>query len=108
MRADGARPISLTAQPPAQQSFGATPCRRTAHQEQNHQRVGRRLAESRARRQKRKPNARPGVDLEILQTQAEKSGLIFSEGVPECLPDGFGFLRAPECDYLPRPDEQVQ
>src|SRR5579871_1666898 len=32
----------------------------------------------------------------ILQTQAEKSGLIFSEGVLECLPDGFGFLRAPE------------
>ena len=32
----------------------------------------------------------------ILQVQAEKSGLIFSEGVLECLPDGFGFLRAPE------------
>ena len=32
----------------------------------------------------------------ILQTQAEKSGLIFSEGVLECLPDGFGFLREPE------------
>ncbi len=31
----------------------------------------------------------------ILQGQAEKSGLIFSEGVLECLPDGFGFLRAP-------------
>ena len=37
----------------------------------------------------------------ILQTQAEKSGLIFSEGVLECLPDGFGFLRAPEYNYLP-------
>src|SRR5213592_847920 len=32
----------------------------------------------------------------ILQAQTEKSGLIFSEGVLECLPDGFGFLRAPE------------
>ena len=39
----------------------------------------------------------------ILQTQAEKSGLIFSEGVLECLPDGFGFLRAPEYNYLPGP-----
>ncbi len=41
----------------------------------------------------------------ILQTQAEKSGLIFSEGVLECLPDGFGFLRAPEYNYLPGPDD---
>ena len=37
----------------------------------------------------------------ILQVQAEKSGLIFAEGVLECLPDGFGFLRAPEYNYLP-------
>ncbi len=41
----------------------------------------------------------------ILQSQAEKSGLIFSEGVLECLPDGFGFLRAPEYNYLPGPDD---
>ena len=41
----------------------------------------------------------------ILQTQAEKAGLIFSEGVLECLPDGFGFLRAPEYNYLPGPDD---
>src|ERR1700676_2755866 len=41
----------------------------------------------------------------ILQVQAEKSGLIFSEGVLECLPDGFGFLRAPEYKYLPGPDD---
>ena len=41
----------------------------------------------------------------ILQAQAEKSGLIFSEGVLECLPDGFGFLRAPEYNYLPGPDD---
>ncbi len=39
----------------------------------------------------------------ILQAQAEKSGLIFAEGVLECLPDGFGFLRAPEYNYLPGP-----
>ena len=41
----------------------------------------------------------------ILQAQAEKSGLIFSEGVLECLPDGFGFLRAPEYNYLTGPDD---
>ncbi|HEX2490404.1 MAG TPA: Rho termination factor N-terminal domain-containing protein, partial [Blastocatellia bacterium] len=39
----------------------------------------------------------------ILQAQTEKSGLIFSEGVLETLPDGFGFLRAPEYNYLPGP-----
>src|SRR5213075_2799421 len=36
---------------------------------------------------------------------AEKSGLIFSEGVLEVLPDGFGFLRAPDYNYLPGPDD---
>jgi transcription termination factor Rho len=41
----------------------------------------------------------------ILQVQTERSGLIFSEGVLECLPDGFGFLRAPEYNYLPGPDD---
>jgi transcription termination factor Rho len=41
----------------------------------------------------------------VLQVQTEKSGLIFSEGVLECLPDGFGFLRAPEYNYLPGPDD---
>jgi len=41
----------------------------------------------------------------ILQAQTEKAGLIFSEGVLECLPDGFGFLRAPDYNYLPGPDD---
>jgi len=41
----------------------------------------------------------------ILQAQTEASGLIFAEGVLECLPDGFGFLRAPEYNYLPGPDD---
>ncbi len=41
----------------------------------------------------------------ILQVQTERKGLIFSEGVLECLPDGFGFLRAPEYNYLPGPDD---
>ena len=41
----------------------------------------------------------------ILQAQAEKGGVIFGEGVLECLPDGFGFLRAPDYNYLPGPDD---
>ena len=41
----------------------------------------------------------------VLQGKAEKSGLIFSEGVLETLPEGFGFLRAPEYHYLPGPDD---
>ncbi len=42
---------------------------------------------------------------QILRAQAEQEGLIFSEGVLEILPDGFGFLRAPEYCYLPGPDD---
>ncbi len=41
----------------------------------------------------------------VLAAQTVKSGLIFSEGVLETLPDGFGFLRAPEYNYLPGPDD---
>ena len=42
---------------------------------------------------------------QILKAQTELSGFIFSEGVLECLPDGFGFLRAPDYNYLPGPDD---
>src|SRR6201987_2006513 len=42
---------------------------------------------------------------QILRAQTEKNGLIFSEGVLEGLPDGFGFLRAPDYNYLPGPDD---
>jgi transcription termination factor Rho len=42
---------------------------------------------------------------EILKKKTEMSGLIFSEGVLEVLPDGYGFLRAPEHSYLPGPDD---
>jgi len=42
---------------------------------------------------------------QILRAQTEQSGLIFSEGVLECLPEGFGFLRAPDYNYLPGPDD---
>jgi len=41
----------------------------------------------------------------VLQAQTEKAGLIFSEGVLEALPEGYGFLRAPEHNYLPSPDD---
>ncbi|HSB61784.1 MAG TPA: Rho termination factor N-terminal domain-containing protein, partial [Vicinamibacteria bacterium] len=48
---------------------------------------------------------KPELVFQILRAQAEKEGLIFSEGVLEILPDGFGFLRAPEYCYLPGPDD---
>jgi transcription termination factor Rho len=41
----------------------------------------------------------------ILSAQTEKEGLIFSSGVLEILPDGFGFLRSPNYNYLPCPDD---
>ncbi|MBU0650275.1 transcription termination factor Rho [bacterium] len=42
---------------------------------------------------------------QILKARAEKDGLIFGEGVLEVLPDGFGFLRSPNYNYLPSPDD---
>ncbi|MFH1202488.1 MAG: transcription termination factor Rho [Candidatus Omnitrophota bacterium] len=41
----------------------------------------------------------------ILQARAEKEGLMFGEGILEILPDGFGFLRSPNYNYLPCPDD---
>jgi len=41
----------------------------------------------------------------LLQAQTEKNGLVYGGGVLETLPDGFGFLRAPESNYLPGPDD---
>jgi transcription termination factor Rho len=41
----------------------------------------------------------------VLNATAEKNGAIFGEGVLEILPDGFGFLRAPDANYLPGPDD---
>jgi transcription termination factor Rho len=41
----------------------------------------------------------------ILEAQTEKDGLTFSKGVLECLPDGYGFLRAVDYNYLPSPDD---
>ncbi len=41
----------------------------------------------------------------ILQHQTERNGMLFAEGVLESMPDGYGFLRAPESSYLPGPDD---
>jgi transcription termination factor Rho len=41
----------------------------------------------------------------LLQAHTENSGAVYSEGVLETLPDGFGFLRAPDYNYLPGPDD---
>lgn len=41
----------------------------------------------------------------LIQAQVEKNGLIYGEGTLEILPDGFGFLRAPDYNYLPGPDD---
>ncbi len=41
----------------------------------------------------------------ILRAQAERNGLVFAEGVLECLPEGFGFLRSPEYSYMPSPED---
>jgi len=41
----------------------------------------------------------------ILEAQTQKNGLIFSEGILETLPDGYGFLRSPDYNYLPGPDD---
>jgi transcription termination factor Rho len=41
----------------------------------------------------------------LLQAQTEKNGAIFGSGVLETLPDGFGFLRSPDYNYLPGPDD---
>ncbi|MCS6817615.1 MAG: transcription termination factor Rho [Blastocatellia bacterium] len=55
------------------------------------------------------PNARDlrkhELIFKILQAQAERHGLLFVEGVLECLPEGFGFLRSPEHQYLPSPED---
>lgn len=45
------------------------------------------------------------IIFKIIETQTQKNGLIFGEGVLEILPDGFGFLRAPSYNYLPGPDD---
>ncbi|MDD8031147.1 MAG: transcription termination factor Rho [Acidobacteriota bacterium] len=50
-------------------------------------------------------SSRHNLIFKILEAQAKKQGMLFSEGVLECLEDGFGFLRAPEFSYLPSPDD---
>lgn len=48
---------------------------------------------------------RQEIIFQILKSQAEANGFIFAEGVLEILPDGFGFLRAPDYNYLAGPDD---
>ena len=48
---------------------------------------------------------KPELIFEILKTQAEQNGLMFGEGVLEILPDGFGFLRSPNYNYLACPED---
>jgi transcription termination factor Rho len=51
------------------------------------------------------PMRKQDLVFEILRAHTEKNGLIFGEGVLEILPDGFGFLRSPDYNYLPGPDD---
>jgi len=48
---------------------------------------------------------RQDVIFSLLQAHSEQNGLIYGQGVLETLPDGFGFLRAPDANYLPGPDD---
>ncbi len=48
---------------------------------------------------------KPELIFSLLQAQSERNGLIYGEGVLEILPDGFGFLRATDSNYLPGPDD---
>jgi transcription termination factor Rho len=41
----------------------------------------------------------------LLQSHAAQDQAVYGDGVLECLPDGFGFLRAPDYNYLPGPDD---
>ncbi|HNZ29193.1 MAG TPA: Rho termination factor N-terminal domain-containing protein, partial [Candidatus Goldiibacteriota bacterium] len=43
--------------------------------------------------------------MKIMESESQKDGLVFGEGVLEILPDGFGFLRSPNYNYLPGPDD---
>ena len=43
--------------------------------------------------------------LKILESQAQKEGYVYSRGVLEIMPDGYGFLRSPDFNYLPGPDD---
>ncbi|MBI5493728.1 MAG: transcription termination factor Rho [Deltaproteobacteria bacterium] len=48
---------------------------------------------------------RQELTFSLLQGAAERGWTLYSEGVMECLPEGFGFLRAPDYSYLPGPDD---
>ncbi len=52
-----------------------------------------------------KESKKQNLIFRLLEAQAKRNGMLFSEGVLECLTDGFGFLRAPEFSYLPSQDD---
>jgi len=56
-------------------------------------------------RSKRLDDAQAGADVGILKQLSARETDIVGEGVVEVLPDGFGFLRSPEANYLPGPDD---
>lgn len=48
---------------------------------------------------------KPDLILKILETQAQRRGNVYARGVLEIMPDGYGFLRSPDFNYLPGPDD---
>ena len=48
---------------------------------------------------------KPDLIFAILQAQAQHDGEVYAEGVVERMPDGYGFMRAPDSSYLPGPDD---
>jgi len=48
---------------------------------------------------------KPDLIFKILKNRVKANGLLYGEGVVEVLPDGFGFLRSPDYNYLPGPDD---
>ena len=104
-RATPPRPRRRHRAPPRQVSRGAPrPCRTVDAQGDEHLRAD----EDRqgARRRRRDRHAEAGVDLRDPASRApRRAATLFSEGVLETLPDGFGFLRAPDYNYLPGPDD---
>ena len=45
------------------------------------------------------------LTVKILEAQAEKDGSVFAKGILEVMHDGYGFLRSPDFNYMPGPDD---
>ncbi len=90
------------------------PCRRAAEREQNYMHLnelkGKKIAEllelgNQFNIENAAAMRKQELIFALLQAQTDKNGAIFGEGVLETLPDGFGFLRSPDYNYLPGPDD---